>query len=259
VSCAVEALAVVGNLALDRVAGSRARIGGGPYHAGRALRLLGRRQTQLVARCGEADRRLLLPRFAALGIPVRLLHGTATTAFSFSYDGDRREMRIDTIGDSWHPADVTLDRRVRWVHVAPLLRSDFGAEALASLARGRRLLLDGQGLVRRPQEGPIELDGDFDHALLEHVSILKLADEEAQAVGDPEKLGVPELLLTHGSRGATVQAGGRTFEVPAHAYGKNATGAGDAFSAVYLASRADGLGPASAARRATTVVAAVLR
>ena len=255
----MEALAVVGNLSLDRVGGSRPRIGGGPYHAGRALRLLGRRQTQLVARCGDADRRLLLPRFAELGLPVRVLHGAATTAFSFSYDGDRREMRVDTIGDTWRGADLTLDRRVRWVHVAPLLRSDFDAEALAVLGRGRRLLLDGQGLVRRSQEGPLELDGDFDRALLEHVSILKLADEEAETVGDTASLGVPELLLTHGSRGATVHAGGRTFEVPQHVHAKNATGAGDAFSSVYLASRADGLNPASAARRATTVVAALLR
>ena len=258
-SRAVEALAVVGNVALDRVAGARPRIGGGPYHAARALRLLGRRHAQILARCSDADRRLLLPRLAELGLPVRLLHAAATTAFSFSYDGDRREMRVDRIVDSWQPGDVALDRRVRWVHVAPLLRCEFDAETLASLARGRRVLLDGQGLVRVPKEGPLELDADFDRALLEHVSILKLADEEAEMLGDVGSLGVPELLLTHGSRGATIHAAGRTFEVPTHAHARDATGAGDAFSAVYLASRADGLGPSSAARRATSAVAALLR
>lgn len=255
----MDTVAVVGNLSLDRVAGARPRIGGGPYHAGRALRLLGRRHSHLVARCGDADRRALLPRLAALGLPSRVLHAAQTTAFSFSYEGDRRAMRVDAAGDAWREEDVSLDRRVGWVHVAPLLRSDFDAQVLAALARGRRLLLDGQGLVRRPGVGALVLDAAFDSALLEHVAILKLADEEAEAVGDVESLGVPELLLTHGSRGATVRVGSRTFDVPARALGRDATGAGDAFCAIYLASRADGLAPASAARRGTTAVAALLR
>ena len=255
----MDALAVVGNLSLDRIGGSRPRIGGGPYHAGRGLRLLGRRHVQLVARCGDVDRRVLLPRLAELGLPVRLLHATQTTAFSFSYDGDRRAMHVDAVAEPWRADEVVLDRRVRWVHAAPLLRSDFDAPVLASLARGRRLLLDGQGLVRHAKRGPLEVDGNFDRALLEHVTVLKLADDEAAVIDDPTSLGVPELLLTHGSRGATVYAAGRRVDVPARAVARDATGAGDAFSAVYLASRADGLTPASAARRATTAVAALLR
>lgn len=255
----MEALAVVGNLSLDRIAGGRPQIGGGPYHAGRALRLLDRRHAQLVARCGDSQRGLLLARLAALGLPTHLLHGERTTRFTFSYDGDRREMHVDEIGDAWSADDVALDRRVRWVHVAPLLRSDFDADALAALARGRRLLLDGQGLVRPANEGPLELDGHFDRSLLEHVTVLKLADDEAAAIGEVHALGVPELLVTHGSRGATVHVGSQRFDVPVRAIARDPTGAGDAFCAVYLMSRADGLAPASAARRATAAVAALLR
>jgi len=255
----VDAVAVVGSLCLDRIAGAPPRIGGGPYHAARALRLLGRRHAHVLTRCGDADRRLLLPRIAALGLPTRVLHGTRTTAFSFRYHGDRREMRVDAVGDPWRPDDVALHRRVGWVHVAPLLRSDFDAEVLGLLARDRRLLYDGQGLVRRGVEGPLELDADFDSAVLEHVTILKLADEEAEAIGGVKSLAMPELLLTHGSRGATLHVGRRTFEVRARAVAVDATGAGDAFCAVYLASRADGLAPASAGRRAATAVADLLR
>ena len=51
-------------------------------------------------------------------------------------------MNVDAIGDPWTPRDArAVDRRVRWLQVAPLLRSDFPAETLAELARGRRLLL----------------------------------------------------------------------------------------------------------------------
>ena len=82
-------LAVVGNLSIDRVGGAPARIGGGPYYAARALRLLAARG-EVVARCGDADRRFLGPRLAELGLPTTLLRGEQTATFSFDYDGDKR-------------------------------------------------------------------------------------------------------------------------------------------------------------------------
>ena len=75
-------LAVVGNLSIDRINGAPPRIGGGPYHAARALRLLAARG-EVVARCGDGDRRFLGPRIAALGVPLHLLHGDTTTSFTF--------------------------------------------------------------------------------------------------------------------------------------------------------------------------------
>jgi sugar/nucleoside kinase (ribokinase family) len=249
-------LAVVGNLSIDRIDGTPPRIGGGPYHAARALRLLAARG-EVIARCADSDRRFLLARLAALGIPMQLLHGTRTTGFSFTYDGDTRTMSVDSIGDSWTPRDArAVDRRVRWLHVAPLLRTDFPAETLAELGRGRRLLLDGHGLVRRPQIGPLELDDDFDPDVLRHVTILKLAEDEAAIVGDVD---VPELIVTLASRGAIVYANGRETNVRAKPLARDPTGAGDAFAAAYLVSRASGHAPAAAARRATAVVGASLR
>ena len=249
------AVAVVGNLSIDRIEGSRPRIGGGAYHSARALRLVAR-DPSILARCGDPDRRVLLPRLAALGVPARVLHGERTAAFSFTYAGDRRRMHVDAIGDAWTPDDArALESQVRWVHVAPLLRSDFDADTLAALARGRRLLLDGQGLVRVPKVGALELDCDFDAAMLDHVTILKLAEEEAEIVGNVD---VPELLITRGSGGSTVRHEGHTVDVPAHPLPRDPTGAGDAFGAAYLSSRAEGYGPVAAARRATSVVASLL-
>ena len=92
------------------------------------------------------------------GIELFGTHNFST--FEIGYEGDVRHMRVDEIGDPWTPADVdgflAPDlREVRWVHVPPLFRSDFPAETLAALARGRRILLDGQGLVRRPATGAL--------------------------------------------------------------------------------------------------------
>ena len=167
-------------------------------------------------------------------------------------------MSVEQAGDSWTPADAESVPPGSWVHVAPLLRSDFTAETLAALAHGRRLSFDGQGLVRRAEPGPLRLDADFDRAMLAHVQILKLAEEEAEIVGAVDELGVPEVVVTYGPRGARVYSNGRWDTVGAWPITADPTGSGDAFAGAYLAGRAQALSPLSAARRATAVVGALL-
>ena len=251
-------IALLGNLSRDHLPGQKPRVGGGPFHGARGLYRL-RVPARIAARCAAADREQLLPAVVRLGTPVRYVHGDSTATFSFEYVGDVRHMRIEQLGDTWTPRDLPdLPDTVRWVHVAPLARSDFATETIAALARRRRVLYDGQGLVRVPRVGPLELDNDYDRELLRHVWTLKLADEEAEVVGDPTALGVREVLVTHGSRGSTVYVGGRSEFVPARRIDVDPTGAGDAFSAAYAVARAGGFAPAAAARRATAVVAAML-
>ena len=221
----------------------------------------------MVTKCGEPERRAYLRRLAALGLPVTLAAAGETTSFSFRYDADgRREMRVEAIGESWRGADEPdrVLRRVEWVHVAPLLRDDFSPETLERIARRRRLLLDGQGLVRPRRVGPLALDADFDPALLRHVSILKLAEEEARAIlGDADLeelrgLGVPEVVVTFGAGGSLILTRDAAVRVAARPVRGDPTGAGDAFSVAYLTARAGGHRPISAARRASALVSALL-
>ena len=250
-------IALVGNLSRDFVPGRPPQVGGGPYHGARALQRL-RVPARIVARCAPADRDALLPPLVRLGTPVRYVQGTATPTFSFSYSGDRREMSIDALGDAWAPADVPELPAARWVHVAPLARHEFPVETLASIARRRRVSFDGQGLVRVPAVGPLRLNADYDPEVLRHIWVLKLSDEEAEVVGDVSALGVREVLVTHGSRGAPVHVGGTSELVRAREVARDPTGAGDAFMTAYLVARHAGFAPAGAARRATAVVASVL-
>jgi sugar/nucleoside kinase (ribokinase family) len=261
----MPSLAVVGNLSRDLVDGGPPRVGGPPYHAARALRVLGG-PALVAAKCAAADRGELLPPLIALGVPVLWRGGSSTAAFSFRYEGDRRVMTVDALGDPWSPVEVRDLGRARWVHVGAVARSDFPAETIAELARDRRLSLDGQGLVRPERTGPLELDADYDPEVLRHVSVLKLAQEEARVlVGEPTKdglrsLGVPEVIVTLGSRGSLVLAEGRLEQVAAvQVAGEiDPTGAGDAFAGAYLVSRQGGHAPVAAARRATAVVAGML-
>lgn len=250
-------LALVGNLSRDLVDGGPPRIGGAPYYAARAWRALETRAT-IVTRCGPEERDAFVRSLSALGLPVVLLPGTRTTSFSFHYDGDMRVMTVEQPGDAWSPADADAVPLGSWVHVAPLLRSDFPAEALAALAHERRISFDGQGLVRVPEPGPLRLDADFDPAVLAHVQILKLAEEEAEVVGAVDELGVAEVLVTYGSRGSRLCVDGRWESIDAWPVAADPTGSGDAFAAAYLAGRSQDLTPLSAARRATAVVGALL-
>jgi sugar/nucleoside kinase (ribokinase family) len=149
-------------------------------------------------------------------------------------------MTVDAISEPF-AAEIDAD----WVQVAPLVRGD------VVLPQARHVLLDGQGLVRRPVLGPLQLDAAFDPELLRGVSILKLSEEEAGVVG---AVDVPELVMTHGARGATVNG---TYIV-AEPVDSDPTGAGDMFAAGYLAARAGGAEPVEAGRSAAALVSAIL-
>ncbi len=261
-------VAVIGNLSRDRV-GGKIRVGGGPFYAARALRALGRRGT-ILTKCSADDRRRLLTPLVCLGLPVLWREASSTAAFEIGYDGEEREMTVEELGPEWTPEEIAdwVAKGLagaEWVQVAALRRGEFPPESLAELARGRRILLDGQGLVRPDATGPLEPDAAFDRAVLRHVAVLKLSEFEAVLLGglDEEalgRLGVPEIVVTLGSRGALVLDRGRLEHVAGRSVVPtiDPTGAGDAFGAAYLAARAAGNGPVGAARRACGIAADLL-
>ena len=215
-------LAVVGNLSLDRVDGGEPRAGGAPFHAARALRVLGR-PALVAAKGADADRRLLLPPLVRLGLPVLWRGGELDCRVLVP-------LRRRACGRWWSTRSARPGRPPTCAGSsgrtgctsAPLARSDFPAETLAVLARDRRVSFDGQGLVRPARTGPLELDAEYDPEVLRHVSVLKLAEEEARVlVGEPEaealaSLGVPEVLVTlRLPRARSCFADGRLEPVPA--------------------------------------------
>ena len=258
-------LGVVGLVSLDRVDGGVPRLGGAPFYAAKALRLLGHPALIATKIAPEDSGRGL----HAFGIPVYSRPAERTITFRIENDGDHRTMEIEELGEPWTPEDARgwLDDALRpadWLHAGALTRADFPAETLALLHRGRVLSYEGQGLVRPAEKGEVRVDADYDPEVLRHVSVLKLAEDEARTlVGEPTEdalrsLGVSEVLVTLGSRGSLVLAEGRITAVPARTVDGDPTGAGDAFSAAYLVARASGHAPVAAARRATALVAGLL-
>jgi 1D-myo-inositol 3-kinase len=241
-------VAVVGHLSRDVIAGGEPRIGGPPWHAARALRALDV-DARLLAKCGERDAIGFSRSLETTGLSFELVVGAETTSFSFSYDeAGVRTMAVDTVGDPWQEDELRLDG-VEWLYVGSLLRGEID---VGRLTDRRHVLLDGHGLVRVPERGPLRLDDDFDRRQLHGVEMLKLAEEEAAAAGPVD---VPELIVTHGAHGATVNG----VHVEAEVVDRDPTGAGDMFGAAYLVFRSRGGAPIDAAERAAALVSELLR
>jgi sugar/nucleoside kinase (ribokinase family) len=262
----MTAIATLGHLSRDVVAGGDPRPGGGVFWSTRALALLGA-DASVHASCSPAHRPALLPPLEAFGLPVTWHESSATTAYSFHYEGDRRIMWQDAVGDPWSAEQaVEAAGGAEWINVCALTRTDFPENTLAALAAGgRRLLVDLQGLVRTATIGPLHTDDNIGD-VLHHVRVLKLNDEEAETLvgsADPERvhaLGVPEVILTLGSQGAWVVTPDLVEHVPAVPVdgAVDPTGAGDTYSATYLVQRAAGAEPVEAARVAAAAVSEFL-
>jgi sugar/nucleoside kinase (ribokinase family) len=257
----VRLLGVVGLVSLDRVDGGLPRLGGAPFYAARALRLLGHPAVVVTKLAAEDSGRGL----HALGVPVVSRPAARTIAFRIENERGGRRMEIEELGEPWTPdeargwvGEALAD--VDWIHAGALTRDDFPAETLALLRRGRRLSLDGQALVRAARTGPVELDASYDAALLRHVDVLKLAQDEADALGltyderSLRALGVREVVVTLGAKGCVVYSDGLAEHLPARPLEvADPTGAGDIFMAAYLSYRRRRHAPATAAHLASEV------
>ena len=265
----VDGVTVLGNLAIDVINGAPPSPGGCASFAGVALEASGG-NGRIVGMGAERDHALfdaVCERFAGL---VEVLPSDRTSAFRLDYDDiDHRHMAVDAIGPVWGRAEVeAADPRTTWVHLAPLLRTDFPGETLALLSeRGHHVAYDGQGLVRADRVGPLVEDRHFPADLLHHLDVLKLAEDEAVVVADgpfdaevAKRFGVPEIVVTYGSEGCHIYTDGDMVRVPAawRVLDVQTTGAGDMFTACYVANRAAGADPERAAERASELVAVEL-
>jgi sugar/nucleoside kinase (ribokinase family) len=258
---------VLGNFSVDYVDDGPPTPGGCPVFAAMALEAMGH-PGRVLARLSRDDLPLFQPVFDRYGDLIAPLWTPRTSSFALRYQDGGRRMNVNSIGEPWAESEIDAGAiGTEWVHLAPLLRGDFPLEFLQALvARGHRISLDGQGLVRVPRLGRLHLDGEFDRGLLNPIEVLKLNQEEAEALaGGPfdtptaTRLGIAEILVTFAAGGCDLYLAGDRNHIPARAVDDvQTTGTGDAFMVSYLAGRAAGVGPLDAARRAGEMVADIL-
>ncbi len=267
-------IALVGQSVLDRVrapgVAPTVRLGGAPLYAGRALAAAGR-DAVILTRGGTPELRAPLHE-----LPYEVVVGPGASTFVSELellpDGDRHHS-LGALGDPVTPADVEgwmapALGRVGVVVAGAQWRGDFPPETLLALAvGGRQVYLDGQGPARPPRLGPVRLEGPLDPAWVRGVAVLKVSEEEAEALiggADPDaarRTGVPTVVVTRGEVGATVLHGGTATAVAAEPVRglADTVGAGDSFLALMAAAGEDGAGPVEAADRACHGVARLLR
>ena len=265
----VAGVTVLGNLAVDVINAGERSPGGCASFSGVALEASGG-HGRIVALAADKDRSLFAPLLSRFRGILRILSADRTSSFRLDYvDVDHRRMSVDAIGPVWGAPEIeAADPGTTWVHLAPLLRTDFPPETLALLAeRGHRVAYDGQGLVRADRLGPLVVDRHYPPELLDNIDVLKLAEDEALIVADgpfdastAQRLAVPEILVTYGSEGCDIYTENGCVRVPAawRVEDVQTTGAGDMFTSCYVANRAAGADPAAAAKVASELVATEL-
>ena len=231
-------IALLGNLSRDlrpgrAAAGRRGAVPRRPRAAAaararpdrRALRGRGPRRAVRPARPARLD----APASSRARRPRRSRSRTRATA---------GEMSVAALGDPWRPEDVPplpderalgARRAARRAPTSRPRRSPRSRSAGASSSTGRASCACRRSA--RSSSTPTTTRRSS-----AHVAALKLSEEEAEVLGDPRDLPVREVLVTHGSRGVTVYAGGRETTVRGRAVADvDPTGAGDAFCAAYAA------------------------
>ena len=263
----LKGLTVLGNFSVDHVDDEAPSPGGCPAFAAAAIREVGR-PGRVIGRLARSDAALFQPVLDEHGPLISPLWAGETSSFGLRYGVGERVMTVEAIPGPWTEAEIDgAGIHTSWVHLAPLLRSDFPAELLEALVdRGHRISYDGQGLVRVPELGELRLDADFDRDLLRSIHVLKLSDVEAEVVAGGEfdeavarDLGIPEILVTLGEAGCDLYLDGSLEHLPTRSVPEvQSTGAGDTFMVAYSSDRAAGIEPVTAARRANELVAAML-
>jgi len=267
-------VALVGQSVLDRVTApgvpAEERLGGSPVFAAEAV-AAGGWPAVIVTRGGDA---LLRRPLHGFGLPV--VEGpdgrTIVSVMDLHVDGTRCESTA-SLGEPFTPADVDGWMAAGLAGCAAVVcgaqwRDDFPPATIAALRRrDRTIYLDAQGLARRPRLGPLVLEGPLDRELVRGVTVLKLAEDEAEALlcdvrcSADVALAVPAVVITLGERGAIVVHDGEALRVAAEpVLGlADTVGAGDAFLAVMAAAHAAGSDFVDAAQVACDEVAAILR
>lgn len=226
--------------------------GGVAYYSAMALRSLGL-QTAVITKVAKADSVALLKDLKSSGVVVFDSESRMSTVFENIYSDDCldiRDQKVRSIASEFQTRDL-INVRAAVFHVGPLTYSDISTAFLKDVAaRGGKVSLDVQGLLRRIESGQVTLtDWLHKRAGLARVDIMKADEREAQILSgehDCERaarilssFGPSEVIVTLGSRGSLIVSNGRTYKIPAFPARRvvDTTGCGDTYVAGYIAHR----------------------
>jgi len=247
----------IGHITLDKIITPRSTVympGGTSFYFAHAISHLPRKVSfQLITAVGRNEMKSV-KEIENAGIDVKAFESRETVYFENKYgeNSNNRRQRVLAKADPFTIEQMEgIDAKV--YHLGSLLNDDFPPEVVEYLSTKGNVSIDVQGYLREVRGEQVHpIDWKDKMRVLRHTDILKLNEHEMEVVtglSDPRDVarriaswGVREVVITLGSMGSLIYAGGQFYDIPAYKP-KNvvdATGCGDTYSAGYLYCRALG-------------------
>jgi sugar/nucleoside kinase (ribokinase family) len=245
----------IGHITLDKVVTPQAvkhMAGGTSFYFSSAIRNMDVSYT-LVTSLAENE----MPTVEALRAKGTEVHASTcahTVYFENIYSGnqDHRTQRVLQKADPFTVEQLQgIDAQI--FHLGPLLADDIPVSLIKELSSRGRVSLDAQGYLRKVEDkNVIPVDWPAKKEALQHIDILKVNEHELEALTGLTDIkkgalvladwGVKEVVITLGSMGSVIYAGGLFYNVPAYIPTAvvDATGCGDTYMAGYLYQRIKG-------------------
>ena len=263
----------IGHITHDRIVTPEHEVhmpGGTSFYFSYGLRhLLGERSDisyRLVTSLAEKDMKAV-DDMRREGIEVEVIPSRETVYFENIYGADQnnRQQRVRAKADPF-TCEKLADLEAEYIVLGSLLADDFDLAVLRQLSARGTLVVDAQGYLREVRgEQVFACDWTDKLEALRYIDVLKVNEHEIEVLtGEPDQhraceilaeWGVREVLLTLGSYGSVVYAGGQFFETPAYEPFRivDATGCGDTYVMAYVLRRRLGDTPERAAHFASAV------
>ncbi|MGN8067595.1 PfkB family carbohydrate kinase [Mucilaginibacter sp. SG564] len=245
----------IGHITLDKVVTPQAvkhMAGGTSFYFSSAIRNMDVSYT-LVTSLAENE----MPTVDALRAKGTEVHASTcahTVYFENIYSGnqDHRTQRVLQKADPFTVEQLQgIDAQI--FHLGPLLADDIPVSLIKELSSRGRVSLDAQGYLRKVEDkNVIPVDWPAKKEALQYIDILKVNEHELEALTGLTDIkkgalvladwGVKEVVITLGSMGSVIYAGGLFYSVPAYIPTAvvDATGCGDTYMAGYLYQRIKG-------------------
>ncbi len=188
------------------------------------------------------------------GVEVKVLPSRNSVYFENIY-GENQNNRTQRVLAKADPFTVEglKDVDARIYHLGSLLADDFPLELVKYLSTKGVLSVDAQGYLREVRGDKVfPVDWVDKREALKYITVLKVNEHESEVLTGEKNpyaaariladWGVKEVLLTLGSNGSLIYAGGNFYEIPAFEPEEvvDATGCGDTYMTGYLYMRNKG-------------------
>lgn len=246
----------VGHITLDKIVTPRHTVympGGTSFYFAHGISALDPSKFLLVTSLAESEM-AAVDDIRGKGVAVKVLPSRNSVYFENIYgeNQNNRKQRVLAKADPF-TVEGLKDVDARIYHLGSLLADDFPLELVKYLSTKGVLSVDAQGYLREVRGDKVyPVDWADKREALKYITVLKVNEHESEVLTgekDPYTAariladwGVKEVLLTLGSNGSLIYAGGEFYEIPAFAPGEvvDATGCGDTYMTGFLYMRNKG-------------------